>query len=210
MIEKQIFANYITLILYQTALSFTFLNLPQTKRQWLKCLFVVVVILFLGVLAYKNFGHEYLKQTAPLVIHLPLLLSLLLIFKKSLLPSLFSLLTAYLLSVPRQWLGDAVMYVIGNPYPVIYYGAQVLFTPILFLLCWWFLAPYMRLVEHEDPHLVRILLITPCAYYIWEFVFTIYSRILYEHPLAIDGMISFFVLLAIIIACKVLHYLEHR
>lgn len=208
MIEKQILVNYIALILYLAALSFTFLNIPRTRNQWIKCSLVLAGLVVLGVFVHKNFDAGYLKQLTPIVIHLPLLLCLIFVFKKPFLPSLFALLTAHLLSVPRQWLGDAAMYIIGNPYPVLYYGAQVLFTPILFVFFWWFLAPYMRLAEQENSHIVRILLITPCAYYIWELAFTVYSRILYEHPLAIDGMISLFALLAIIVACKILHYLE--
>jgi len=88
MIERQVVANYIVLILYLVALSFIFLDLPQTKGQWGKCALIAIGLLVLNMVIYKETDPDQLRRLAPLILHLPLLLCLVLVFKKPVLPAL--------------------------------------------------------------------------------------------------------------------------
>ncbi len=209
MVDILTLLNYVTVTIYGTALSFIFVSLPGNRRQGWQCGGSGVVLLFLSFLVYKLGGREILVQAYPLVIHLPLLLALHYVFRKTWTISLLAVFTAYILCTPRKWLGSLAN-LIWTGSPEAYYGVQILLTPVLFYLAWRYLAPRLRQVEYEADHVGKLLVIIPGVFYAMSYVLTVCTRLLYHHPAAIEGMGTLVVLFIIFTSLNLLQQIQFQ
>ena len=203
MIDILALVNYITVTIYGTALTFTFVSLPNDRRQWYQCSLIGGTLLLISFLVCKISGFRLLVQAYPLLIHLPLLLALLYVFQKKLPVSLLAIFTAYILCTPRKWFGSLAS-LVWNGSPEAYYGMQILMTPVLFYLARCYLAPRLRLVEYEPIHIAKLLAIVPSVFYLVSYVLTVYTKVLYNTSAAVEGLGTVVVLFIIFTSINLL------
>lgn len=178
--------------LYLADISFT-----DHKKQYLLTLlsFGVVQILF-----YLVMGESRLYKCYPLLIHIPLIVLIWRVFHRNFYIAAISVLSAYLLCTPRKWVGTlAAAPFHGNP--LIANAVEICVTiPLLFLVIR-FIAPYIIRLKYENTKTLLLFFLLPLSYYILEYTFTVYTRLLYTGgPVVIDFMDSFIVLFFFILS----------
>lgn len=169
------------------------------------CGFGIVQILF-----YLMMGETTLYHCYPLLIHLPLFLLIRFGLHRNLYVSMIAVLSAYLLCTPRKWFGTLIASFFDYN-PVISDIASSLITiPLLFFVIK-IIAPYIIKLKYENNTTQMLLFLLPLSYYILEYIFTVYTDLLYTGgAVIIDFLDSFLVLLYFILSMLTIEYASQR
>ncbi len=169
--------NNVIVFLFGVILSFSFSGCPFFKNK-VRYVLAIIILLVLQGLAFLFFGKEIVYIIYPILIHFTLFMIIALLFKKGFLLSAIAVLSAYLFCTPRKWIGTLVSYFFA-------YNAfvseivQILISIPLLLLILKFITPSVRALREQPPNILRMFIIVPFAYYIIEYILTVYTNLLY-------------------------------
>ena len=158
------------------SLSFADIGFKRNKKQYFLILFFFGLV---QTFAYLTFGDEFMFKAYPLLIHFPLFLLLRYYYKKSILFSGISVLSAYLFCTPRKWIGTFVSY-FWNYSMNVSYMAQIIITIPLLVVIVLFIKPYVARLRFEDNKVLGLFISVPLIYYVIEYYFTVYTDLLYQ------------------------------
>lgn len=203
------FINYGLVLFFGIVASLYLADFPfeEHKRFYVLtiCGFGIIQFLF-----YLLMGKVTLYQCYPLLIHLPLILLIRFGLHRNFYLSMIAVLSAYLLCTPRKWLGTLVASFFDYN-PVISDIATSLITIPLLLFVIKVIAPYVIKLKHENKTTQFLFFLLPLFYYILEYVFTVYTDLLYTGgPVIIDFLDSFLVLLYFILSMLTIEYASQR
>jgi len=186
--------NYGFVLIYGIILTFSFVGALKANKDTQTLLATILTFGVIQLFVYFTLGQNFLFKAYPFLIHIPLLLFLIYGMKKPPLPALISVLSAYLLCTPRQWVGTFVAAFFQNSQAVAYVTEILVTAPLLFLICKHF-TPHIVTIRNESKKLLRIFIIIPFFYYVMEYVLTVYSNLLYSGSAVTIEFIDCFIII---------------
>ena len=166
--------SWASVYLYGLVLTAAFLDIPYNKNGLffaaLQSCFCIGIQHFIDF----HFGYYAVEMAYPLICHLPILLMSVLVFKRSLISSGVALLAAYLLTIPRNLVGEVCAFVFAPPYAK-ELGKIIATLPLLL-----FFLVLLRPVMH------RMLLFSERELWLFLFPATMYYVIIYATSVYTD------------------------
>lgn len=164
-----------------------------------------LLLLVLQVIVFFVLGENALFKLYPLVIHLPLFLILVLHHKIPVLMSMISVLSAYLFCIPRKWCGTLVASFFADSIAVSL-TVQIAVTIPLLLLTASAMSPKIREIHYESRQVQLFFVVTSTMYYIYDYMITVYSDLMYRGSAAMAEWMS--TLIVIIYFFFYIRYIE--
>ena len=177
--------RHILTFLFGVSISAIFLDIElNRKNSFVLGIFSLAALLLQGVL-YITHNVTVIMMIYPVIIHLPLLILFILIFKKQLVPSLLSVTTAYLCCQVANWF-SVIPESLGGEIWV----NDLVYTIILvfsFIIVVRYVAESYSKLLNKPPIALLSFGIIPVFYYIFDYASTVYTELLHEgHIVAIE------------------------
>lgn len=176
--------NWISVLLYGTILTLSFLKIKPSHKNILAATLLSICCICIQTILVSTWGFDAVNKIYPFIVHLPLCLLCIFFYKKSPAPVIFALLAAYLLTVPRNWLG--LMF--AAPFPNCTYAldlSKLLVTlPLLFILLR-FWTPRTRGFLSQEVRVLWVQMIPFLLYYVIAYVTTVYTQVLFQTNLLV-------------------------
>ncbi len=196
-LEILMYTHNVTTLLFGIFLSAFFLGVKQDKKNIAKLLLLALTSGVLYIICQLALGIETADQIYPLIVHVPLLCVLVLNYKFRPLPALISIFTAYLCCQCSNWMGLFALSLTGQEW--CYYVCRILVTVGVFiLLCRYVCQTTAMLFAKTDRELL-IIGSLPLVYYIFDYVTTKFSSLLYTGNKAVPEFLGFAICLAYLI-----------
>lgn len=167
--------RYTLTLLFGIFVSALFLDIRINKKNVI-CLFLFFYIdLVLQGIFYFTKDLSAVISLYPFITHLPLLVFFVLIFKKRLFPSLIAITSAYLCCQISNWTTIFVSSFIKNIDNITY--SLTLIISFVFIIKFVYL-PISQLLKKQSHELISFGII-PMFYYIFDYLSTVYTKLLY-------------------------------
>lgn len=179
--------NYALVLLYGLFLS-VHISGGWSDNQAKKLVYLLCpLFLLLQGLCWLLWGIDVTRRIYPLVIHLPLVLTLMLVLKKKFGVALISVCTAYLCCQLPRWVKLLIIGIGGSALT-----GEIGYMLAIFL-AFWLLWRYFVRIAHDAMTYSRQNLVLfgslPCVYYVFDYATVIYSNALY---MGIPALTEFF------------------
>ncbi len=202
------YAEFFTKLLFgvHLAMAFSGITPNQEKRHYVTLLTLVVL---LQNSAYFLLGQERTIQLSPLLIHLPIVVYLCQKARIRPLHSILSLMFAFQLLSLRAWFGEISNQLAGGNQATLPLALTLVSFPLAFLLGR-YLAPHIANIK-EDPQLLLLVGICPLCYYVFSYVFVIYSWVtMTDSQQLMQFTEGWFVLIFVIYSLFSLHLFQEK
>ena len=167
--------RYTLTLLFGIFVSVLFLDIRINKKNVI-CVFLFFYIdLVLQGIFYFTKDLSAVISLYPFITHLPLLVFFVLIFKKRLFPSLIAITSAYLCCQISNWTTIFVSSFIKNIDNITY--SLTLIISFVFIIKFVYL-PISQLLKKQSHELISFGII-PMFYYIFDYLSTVYTKLLY-------------------------------
>lgn len=181
--------NYSVLLFFGIYVSASFLNITLNKKTHLTFLLFGVANLLIQTFSLSFLGMQITQMIYPMITHLPLLLLYRYYFKRRLIPGLSAILAAYLCCQISKWIALLVLSATREPWTMSV--ARVLITiPI-----WYGIVRYasrsLQVMLAKSTKELLIFGLLPLVYYIFDYVATVYTKLLYEGSQAVFEFLPF-------------------
>lgn len=201
--------NYAFVLLFGVLVSLYLSDISFSDN---KFFYIRTVIIFglVQIIFYLILGESTLYKCYPLLIHIPLVLLIHFKFHKSIIISIISVLSAYLLCTPRKWIGTFAAHFFNNN-PDISNLVSIIVTIPLIIIVIRYISPYIIRLKYESRSSLTLFFLLPLAYYVLEYALTVYTDLLYTgDSVVIDFMDSFMVVLYFILSMLSLKFSSQR
>lgn len=189
--------HFILTLIFGVILSAAFVGMERTKANYMKLGYFVVISAMLQLLTFKYLGNERALQLYPLLIHVPLIIFLSYMYKVSYYSSTLAVSMGYLCCQLTKWIG--MVGVLFIPEQWFYYAVRIAVTlPLLALLVYYVSPSFAMLVRLPWRELVTLGLM-PCVYYIYDYVTTVFTKLLYSGNPVVVEFLGFFLCIVYII-----------
>lgn len=172
------FLHNLTTMLFGIFISAFFLGVRQNSKNVYTLLFFSSIEGALYISVFLLFGAATADQLYALVIHLPLILFLILYYKYPVLSSCVSVCSAYLCCQLSNWIGLLALTITDKQW--CYYFLRILTTLITFFLLCTSVCHTTEAIFAKEKRELCIIGFLPCAYYIFDYVCTKLSNLLYS------------------------------
>lgn len=179
----------ITTMMFGIFLSAFLLGVRQNRRNSCVLFFFFSCVGLVCLMVIRIFGSGIAKQVYPLFVHLPLIIFLILYYKYPFMSSMISTLSAYLFCQISNWVGLAVLSI--THMERCYYIARIITTVITFILLIYFVCPTTATIFAKDRRSLYIFGFLPFVYYIFDYVATKFSSLLYTGNKAVVEFMGF-------------------
>lgn len=160
-----------------------------------------IIDLFLHFVIMKCINTKFIINAYPLLTHLPLILLLAVVFKRSFLKSLLSVSVAYLCCQIPNWLS-----IIPEMYRCDKWAADLTYVfgiVIIFVIIHYLAAPALSEVFNKPDRELIPFCIMPFLYYVFDYSTTVYTTLLYAgNPLVVE-FIPFLMCICYFIFCVI-------
>ena len=167
--------RYTLTLLFGIFVSTLFLDIKINKKNILIIFGFFYIDLALQAIFYFSKNISSVISLYPLITHLPLFLFFILIFKKRIFPTLIAITSAYLCCQISNWTTIFVSSFINGTADIIY--SLSLFLSFGFIVKFVYL-PISQLLKKQSSELISFGII-PIFYYIFDYVSTVYTQLLY-------------------------------
>ena len=196
-----------TTLLFGVYASAAFLGIRLNRKNNLTLLTFSCITGIFYALSYILYGTRYTEQIYPLIIHIPLVLFLTLYYKYSPAISVLSVLTAYLCCQISNWIGIAALVLTHQEW--VYYSIRIIVTIAVFILLVYYVSDITAQLLQKPTRSLLILGFMPFVYYIFDYVTSIYTSLLYS-GLEIVGEFLGFVLCITYLMFLFLYFKEYE
>ena len=189
--------HHMTTLLFGIFISAFFLGVHKTRKniRILSLLFLCEGLLFLFV--YHSTDFSTTNRLYPLLIHLPLIFFLTLYYRYSFLSSCVSTFSAYLFCQISNWIGLLALTITDAEW--CYYVARILATILTFVLLSKTVCHTTSALFSKDRRTLCIFGFLPFTYYVFDYVSTKFSDLLYSGNKAIVEFMGFIFCVAYLI-----------
>ena len=165
-------------LLFGVSIAYIFTGIDKTLKNIFSIgCFCVSAILIQSLLWYL-WGYEITSKLYPFIIHLPLIIFITLYFKRPWLISIVGVLSSYLCCQVPRWIGSVANAISNNPlYDHITYIVAVFI--VFYFLNEYVAGSVLRLIEKSKKSCLLFGAV-PLFYYIFDYVTTIYTNLLYS------------------------------
>ena len=190
-------SHFVLTLIFGVILSAAFAGIKRSKENYFKLGCFIAVSACLQGLAFKFCGTEQTLKLYPFLIHLPLVLFFNWSYKLPYYSSLLAVATAYLCCQLTKWLG--MLSVFFLPEQWLYYTVRIIVTlPLLWLLVR-YISPSFALLVRLPFREVTTLGMVPFMYYIYDYITTVYTKVLYSGSPLITEFLGFFLCIAYLV-----------
>lgn len=165
-------------LLFGVELSLLFAGVQRTRLGKLITTFFCGFILIIQLLCWNMLGLDITMKLYPFITHLPLIILLIIYFKRSWLISTCSVITAYLCCQIPHWIGLMLASIILNPLAnlLAYFVAMCL----VYYLIKIYVADSARQLMERSKRSCLLFGAVPLLYYLFDYITTIYTDLLYS------------------------------
>lgn len=181
--------NNSTILLFGVFVSAAVLSIPFHKKNTFILLVFCLGINALQYICYSKLGLKGAEWFYPLHTHLPSVLFFCLYYKHKVLSSFYAVLSAYLCCQLSKWLSLLAWVLSGELW--IAYGIRAVINVILGVLIIRYFAPSMAVILTKPIRTVLIFSILPAAYYLFDYIATVYTNMLYSGSEAVYEFLPF-------------------
>lgn len=181
--------SYGWIAIFGIMLSASFFGVIKQKHAIVKLLLFSFATIFIQLLCWLVFGVEFTAKAYPFVVHLPLAIFLVIVFRQSWLTAFISVLFSYQCCQLPRWIA-AITYLFSEDklYRDMLY---IIVIPIIYVLLYRYATESTRKLLTHSKYAALILGIMPLLYYIFDYVTTIYTDLLYSgKPFVVQFMPS--------------------
>ncbi len=173
----------------------------------LYCVAEIVINFF----EYKFFGYYVVQAYYPLIVHFPMLILLLFVYKKRLFPSLIAITMVYLCCQLSNWLAMLTYLIPDGGAPWLNDALHTLFAWVCGIVIARHFGGQIRTLLSGDNYSLALLCIVPFFYYLFDYAFTVYTEYLYAgSPIVVEG-IMFLLCLAFLFFCiETFHQIDSK
>jgi hypothetical protein len=189
--------NNSTLLLFGVFVSAAILSIPFTKKNILALVLFCVSVNLLQFACYWRIGLRGAEWLYPVITHLPSLLFFCHYYKRKITSSLFAILSAYLCCQLSKWLSLLVLDIDGRLW--LSYGIRAVITVILGYLIIRYFASSIAVILTKPYKTVMIFGILPAAYYLFDYIATVYTNLLYSGSEVVFEFLPFVLCVAYLI-----------
>lgn len=186
--------NFGVVLFFGIYVSASFLNIALTKRNNTALLLFGAADLCLQGLALGLFGMGFVEMFYPLITHLPLLLLYVFFFKHKALSSLFAILSAYLCCQVTKWLSLIVLS-LSHELWLMYAARIAIAIPAGFIIIR-FASMSLHTILTKSPKTLLIFGFLPAVYYVFDYIATVYTEMLYSGSQVVSEFLPFVLCIA--------------
>ena len=124
--------HHIVTLLFGVFVSAAFLGIKLTRKNIFALLTFSLLVGGVYMAIWRGITEQTARQLYPLIIHLPLAIFLTAAFKRKILHSVLSVITAYLFCQISNWMGIAADFSTGNE--IVYYAVRIVTTLLTFVV----------------------------------------------------------------------------
>lgn len=165
-------------LLFGVYTSAAFLGIRMNRRN----IFTLFVFSLLTggvyILSYMTHGAAYTEKVFPLIVHIPMILLFSLYYKYNTAISTLSVLTAYLCCQISNWFGIAAQTLTHREW--VYYSVRIVVTITFFIILLTCVSDITAPLLQKPFKSLVILAVLPFVYYIFDYVTTVYTHLLYS------------------------------
>ncbi len=193
--------RYVMTLYFGVFVTTSIIGIKNSRKNLLILNIFCISDLLLHLLLMSNTDTIHVSTAYPLLTHLPLLLLLILVFKRSFLKSLLGVTTAYLCCQICNWLSIIPeMYSCDDWVVNLTYILGIIIT---YLIVWRFAASALSEVFNKaDAELIPFC-IMPFFYYIFDYATTVYTKLLYAGNHLVVEFVPFLMCICYLIFCVI-------
>jgi hypothetical protein len=164
-------------MLFGMAVSLLFAGVQSTRAGNLANALFYTLILFAQILCWHMFGMQTTLQLYPFIAHLPVIIFIVLYFKRPWLISISSVLTAYLCCQIPRWIGSVAGTISGIH--LVNHISYFVATFIVYYILKRYVADSVRQVMDKSIRSCLLFGAVPLLYYLFDYTTTFYTDLLY-------------------------------
>lgn len=199
--------NNSTLLLFGVFVSAAILRIPFYKKNIVILLIFCIGVNAVQVVSYSIIGLKATYWLYPVLTHLTSVLLFCLYYKRKVLSSLFAVMSAYLCCQLSKWLSMLVLVLTGKLWAA--YGIRAAITVFLGYLIIRYFASSIAVILTKPFKTVLIFSILPAAYYLFDYVATVYTNLLYSGSEVVFEFLPFVLCVAYLIF-SVVYFSEYE
>lgn len=199
--------NNSTLLLFGVFVSAAILNIPFHKKNIAILLFFCFGINLLQLSFYSSMGLKGAEWFYPVHTHLSSVLLFVFYFKRKVLSSLFAVMSAYLCCQLSKWLSMLALVLTGELWAA--YSIRAVITVLLGFLIIRYFAPSLAVISTKTFRTVLIFSMLPVTYYLFDYIATVYTNLLYSGSEAVVEFLPFVFCVAYLIF-SVVYFREYE
>lgn len=178
-----------TTLLFGIFISAFFLGMKKNVKNMLTLTLFFVVSGLLYLAFFLLFGENATTQAYPLLIHLPLVVFLICYYKYRVVSATTAVFSAYLCCQISNWIGLVTLDITGQM--EWYYVSRIFATLLVFYVLSTKISRTMEVLLSKDSREVFLIGLLPFVYYVFDYVSTKFSDILYSGNKAVTEFMSF-------------------
>ena len=179
----------LTTMLFGIFLSAFFLGVKQNKKNVCILLSGAAVSGLFFLICNTVFGSLFTEAVYPIFVHLPLFLLLVFYYRFRWLPSIISIMTAYLCCQFSNWAGIFALSLSGLEW--VYYLVRIIVTVAVFAFLSRYLCQTTALLFAKSDRELYILGAMPFVYYVFDYSTTKFSMLLYSGNKVVVEFLAF-------------------
>ncbi len=195
--------NGATLLLFGILLSFSFAGILINRQTAVRIATMYAFCGILQVIFYVSVSEELVWKIYPLITHLPIILSLILVYKKHVFTSIVSTLTAYMLCQPSKLVSSSVSYFTDSEIIIqVSYTLTLLITAIITLSL---LSSRLKELFERTHSGIFVFGAVPIVFYLFDYAVMVFPNIWKDNVAAATEFLPFFICIVFLLFCLVYH-----
>lgn len=199
--------NNSTLLLFGVFVSAAVLSIPFRGKNTAILLVFCIGVNALQLAFYSSIGLVGAQWVYPIFTHLPLILLYSLYYKRRVVDSLFAVMSAYLCCHLSKWLSMLALLFTDQLW--VEYGLRAVITVFLGFLIIRYFATSLSVILTKPFKTVLIFSILPAAYYLFDYIATVYTNLLYSGSEIVFEFLPFVLCVAYLIF-SIIYFKEYE
>ena len=196
-VELLIDCHFILTLIFGVILSTALAGIERSRENYLKLSCFIIVSSGFQFLAFKYWGTDLALKLYPFFIHLPLVIFLSWVYHLSYYSAILAVSTAYLCCQLTKWLGILAIFFLHEQW--LYYSVRLIVTlPLLWVLVR-YISPRFALLVRLPFREVTTFGLMPLVYYIYDYITTVYTKLLYSGNPLITEFLGFFLCISYLV-----------
>lgn len=171
-------SRYILILVFGIVVSADFLDIKFNKKN----IGILGIYFFVSILAqgtiYLKLDENIVTALYPIIVHVPLLLLFVCLYKKKIFPSMLAIMTAYLCCQIANWFSNLIVFIDESGWKEdAMYSVALIITALLVRK--YVAKPFSGILAKQDKALLSFAII-PVFYYVFDYLSTVYTEQLYE------------------------------
>ena len=197
----------VSILLFGIVLTAAFAGIQPSRKNLLYYMGLFAFSGGLQLAVTLTLSEALVWKLYPLIAHLPLIVMLCTVFRKSLVSAAAATFTAYLFCQPSKWFSVLVDQIVHST-PVALSARILCLIPVGYVSLV-FLAPYLSEIFNKDRRSVCIFGFLPTVYYLFDYITAVYTNLWLSNVRVVMEFLPFFLAIIYMVFCF-LYYKEYE